>query len=705
MRDKQPFLIVIGLAIVIHIILLSNVNLVLKTISALVLTGVLPGFLLVELLVGKSKSPPDLWEKCIYIAGTSLSFIVTIMLLISYLPGNVTKWHTLVGFDLVLFILLAIFFVKSKKANDNSRIRLSRFLNKKWLFIGLISLLLIGGFYRFVDLDFSEFRDDEAEAIMKSVAVIQGREDVLFFHRKGPSEILIPAVIYSLTDHLTEQTARLVFSLASLAGLFAVFLLGWRLFGPIAGWSAAILLALNGYFIGFGRILQYQSLVFLLSVSIILIFYRLVKSPESISNYLVLAALFFATGLFSHFNIIAVVIPSIYLFCKIKRKITISQGIRILAVPLILGFLILSLFFIPYIIHPNFEKTYENIAENRIGIHGDFPYDNLERVIQRSTLYNSSYYFALITMLVLLALMMALKRSLKLKSNWFVFILMLCFSSIVTFWLFRKTAHMTDYNPVIWFTLAVFLVWLIPRMKVEERMLWLWFSIPMLIMLFFVALPRSHVYIFIIPWILLCGMVINRGWQFLKNRIGMRNASIIAVTIVLLVTPIFSYYAYWYFIDEREVLATWSANHPEGFWTAFESPTVFDGFFGFPHKRGWKAVSVLYQTGILNGTYDANSRNPVTVWYMHGTKRVSKNPSYFIWSGSGRLVDINLNQTQRLDELKNKYKLFGSVMVRGRPQIQIFQNTDALIEPQIFDVEDYEKTFDSQLTDPFFPIA
>ena len=53
------------------------------------------------------------------------------------------------------------------------------------------------------------------------------------------TKLLLPTVIYALTDHLTETTARLPFTIANFTALFALFLLGWRLFGPVAGWSAA----------------------------------------------------------------------------------------------------------------------------------------------------------------------------------------------------------------------------------------------------------------------------------------------------------------------------------------------------------------------------------------------------------------------------------------------------------------------------------
>ena len=70
--------------------------------------------------------------------------------------------------------------------------------------------------------------------------------------------------------------------LVNLAALFGMFLFGWRLFRPVAGWTAAMILALDGYFIGFARIVQYQSIVFLTVVLIVLVLYRLVQHARRV---------------------------------------------------------------------------------------------------------------------------------------------------------------------------------------------------------------------------------------------------------------------------------------------------------------------------------------------------------------------------------------------------------------------------------------
>src|SRR5699024_3080249 len=158
-------------------------------------------------------------------------------------------------------------------------------------------LALVAGFLRFYQLHYSEFQGDETRGVLRTAEAIQGLEDTLYIHKKGPGEILLPASIYSLMDRFNEVSARLPSTLPNMTGLFAIFLLGWRMFGAVAGWSAAMILALDGYLLGFARIVQYQSMVFCLVVLTVLVLYRLVRVPRLLPNYLTLAATFLAAAI------------------------------------------------------------------------------------------------------------------------------------------------------------------------------------------------------------------------------------------------------------------------------------------------------------------------------------------------------------------------------------------------------------------------
>ncbi len=711
MKNNKVFLIIT--AITAHIIILSKTWLMLKVIAIIALTGILPAILLVGLLIGRSKYPLSIGEKCVYVIGVGYSIMIITMLLVSYLPGGVTKWHTFIAFDLVLLILFLLTARKPSSVkpalDDSVQNKVPISVGRYWLLIGFLSLLLIGGFFRFVNLGYSEFQGDEARAAVRAASVIQGYDDTLFFHKKGPAEILIPTVIYSLTGRLTEQAARLPFSLANLTVLFVVFLLGWYLFGPIAGWSAALLLALDGYFIAYSRILQYQSLVFLLSTLAVLMVYKALRFPEAMNRYFLLAALFFSTGLLAHYETITVLIPVSFLFWKIRKKTNTKQIAKALVTPFILVFILVSIFYIPFIIHPHFKITYTYIVTKRIHTVGSFICNNIDSFINRTTFYSTTYYLALMVVLTLLAILAAYRSFMNLRQKRYIAgFIMLCVV-FTGFWLGWIEVIKADYVGLL-VVLIILPVWLAPQIKTEEKMLWLWFGIPMLLTLFFVENPGNHVYIFFIPWVLISGMVINKWWKIVQAWLGRTKAVTIGIIVSVLTIVVFGNYAYWYFVHHKpEILRTWKQNRPKGYWVSYDSPDdsqVFDfPRFGFPHKTGWKALAVLYQKNILNGAYDPNcqrssSLKRVRAWYLRDLKKDRENHKYFFLTPI--YLGRNAGYPGLTAELEQKYSLFGTVAVDGEPRIYIYQKAKNQIEAQVFDNRDYEEIFNNELSGPFF---
>ncbi len=106
--DRRTLYLLIIMALVAHLALFLPLPLVVQAVAALIVAGLLPGALLVEALVGQSEAPPALAERLLYSIGTGYAVMVFGMLAVSYLPGPVTTWQTLLTFDLTT-TLLAVF--------------------------------------------------------------------------------------------------------------------------------------------------------------------------------------------------------------------------------------------------------------------------------------------------------------------------------------------------------------------------------------------------------------------------------------------------------------------------------------------------------------------------------------------------------------------------------------------------------------------
>ena len=124
-----------------------------------------------------------------------------------------------------------------------------------------VSLLL-----RLTELGYSNFQGDELNALCK----YSDYKSILQFlayllgQQKGPVQYVLTCA-YSLVDpnFSSELAIRLPFALANLAALTCFFLLVRRLFSSQVALYASFLFAVNGIFIAFARIVQYQSFVIL----------------------------------------------------------------------------------------------------------------------------------------------------------------------------------------------------------------------------------------------------------------------------------------------------------------------------------------------------------------------------------------------------------------------------------------------------------
>lgn len=685
-------------AFVAHVALFAPAPLLLQTAAVLVLVTLLPGILLVESLVGRTPHPPERGEYLLYAVGAGVSILILLMLGINYFPGALSRWQLLLVVDVLLGLLLVLTQLHQKRSsnakpasNDVARRR------QTWLLIGLLFVLLVGGFFRFVNLDYSEFQGDEARAMLRAAAVVQGYDDVLFLHKKGPAEILVPAALYVFTGRITESAARLPFALINLASVFAVFVLGRRMFGAVAGWIAAMLLALNGYYIAFGRIVQYESIGFLASPLLVLVCYRLVQHPHLIARYLVLAGLFLTAGLMAHYDMMLAVPPAIYLVLQLRHRLHAHTLVRGLLPAFSVTMAALAAFYLPYMFNPRFGSTSDYLAE-QLGVDG-IPYNNFPELFWQALLYMSSYYLILVVALAILALVYAYWRGLS--RRWRLPLAGLVLAGSVVALLRPEASPVAGIDASAAFFLVVIPgVIVLPRLSIAERTTWLWFGISMVIAVFAVARPGTHHMPFHAPWALLGGYVTAAGWQWLQSHVDRRSALLAGVGLATVAVAVFGWYLYQVFIYNRvEVVETWEQNRPRGYWTPSEELRA--GLeFGLPHRSGWKAIGVLYQDGRLDGFFRTNAQEWLADWYVRGVKRCERDTTY-LFIDLRKTVSDNLREQQE----RGAYTHIGTILVYGEPRLEIYQRDAPSETPWTYDVAAMEPRFDAQLSTPFLSLG
>ncbi|MFZ0545440.1 MAG: glycosyltransferase family 39 protein, partial [Candidatus Promineifilaceae bacterium] len=472
-------------------------------------------------------------------------------LLITYLPGEPPRWLFLAAATLVALIPLV-------RTTDSER--LSRTTAVSWLLVGIFALAFL---LRIVNMGYKELQGDEGVIMVRAAAILTGDTGEFFLHQKGPVEILLPLTTWGLTGIINEFWARLPFTWAGLLGVGMVYALGQRWFGRKVGLLAALLLAVCGFGIAFSRIIQYQTLVMLWGGLSLLAADRYREGGRGVD--LVLTAVFLAGGLLAHYDAVLVV-PAVVWLLLVRLR----QEKRIIwrewLITVLVGAGILALFYIPFVLNPNFERTFSYLLQGRVGTdESGLPFSwSGTAVWQMITFYNSLWYILGLIVLVVVALWQLVKERRQLASV-------------------------------------------------------LYFLVPALFYTLIVGDPRTHVYT-LFPGAALLGAA---GIVFLSElRPLQSNGPKVALRLLfggwVIVSALYVTLLFVELTPERQ--RTWAENRPlpSLFPTTWDEPPLY-GLFGFPHQAGWRIASGLLPDSGL--PYASNEEEEITNYYMRQAQR------------------------------------------------------------------------------------
>ncbi len=507
-------------------------------------------------------------------------------------------------------------------------------------------VLAIAMVVRFPTLGYSEFQGDEAIILRRAAQILAGEREQLFLHQKGPVEILMPLSLWSLTGTLNEWQARVPFTLMGVLAVFALLLVGRRWFNARAGVLAGLSAAIAGFLVAFSRIVQYQSVVVALSALSLLMMTDYARAGHC--RALLLAAAFMAYGLLAHYDTVLFAPAAAWLLFSgmLQRRDNWRPEARNILLALLMGAVILALFYVPFMSNPNFAKTFGYLAQGRLGNDGPV-YNNISKVWRMSTFYNSVYYVVGVLLL-----------------------------------------------------LVVGVLWHVKKMTLGSHVApWLYLGVPLVFYLFLVFDPRTHIYTFYPGAAMMAAAVVDRLWTKLTPLPRWRAG--LAVLGGLWYVLCAGYIVLAFISHTPEYKREWPASRHPLYPVTWDTLPLF-GFFGFPYRAGWKAVEGLYAQGILAGVYASNEEPEVTTWYVRGgTRTLCGNPDLYI-------LAENVQDEIAIDwgELEREYALFARIMVNERPKIRIYRRQSVVTPFTVRDTSfvgafDHKTTFRAQL--PQFP--
>ncbi len=629
--------------------------------------------------------------------GLGLCFVISpvITLLVTYLPGPVDRVTLLaaivasVGLPLGLSALVPA--LRKQLTDTASR----RGLNFGAIFSArhplwrdgrawLVVAVLIAASLRVVNLGYSEFQGDEAAVMVRAARALEGDGGAVFQHRKGPAELTVVMAVWRLTGTTSEWMVRLPFAWAGVLGVAAVFLLGRRLGRPHVGGIAACLLAVEGFFVGFGRIVQYQSLVFALGTLGLLCLLAYWECGRGI--LLAVAAALFAGGALAHYDA-ALALPTGLLLVAARvwrdRKDGWHTWLPLAAAALVSGVL-LGLFYVPLLRGPYAEQASYYV----LGRIGSGPYNHLTSTFELSAVYDSVYLLALMALALIGQVLVTWGRWGRAG-----LVLSLLLVALAVTGLVRPEMWMVGERTWAWVPYAVLLIGapLAPRQSVGTRALWLWLSLTALFYLFFVALPLTHIHTAFPAWAILAslGLVDLGRWLATKSRAALRVAAVGG----MLVYALCGSYAITMFVDHiPEYQRTFPRFKNPLYWTPYERMPQA-GLFGFPYRAGWKAVGHLMDEGVLAGTYDSNEEREITDYYTRQEVRLGcASPDMFVVA-----VDVQDEVPVRWDQIEEEYHPVAVIAVGNQPKITVY-GRGATGEPMVYRAEEYDGPFDLEST-------
>lgn len=642
-----------------------------RVVAAMVALFFLPGWAWLE---AWSPRPRDgIWRVTL---ATGLSLIVTSLgtLYLVYLPGPVSGGQVLVFSAIVTLPPLAV-----ALGRRNPPLRWPD--RRLWLL--LVMVLVLAAAMRLPRLGYAEFHEDEVEVTSLAVRAISGEDYALFLHRKGPVQMLVPLAGWLLADRITEGWARLPFAMASLLGVLSLTLFAQDVAGWGAGLVAGLLLAFNGYFVAFGRMVQYQALIFFLASLALVCLWRVLEDGEPACLWP--AALGLGVSLLAHYDALVYLPVAAYFGWRIWRRWP-ALRLPLVASTGVAAAVLLS-FYVPYVRDPQFEHTRAYLAENRVGT--EWLYNNLATLRRLDGDYSSRFY---LPALCLLSLAVLVHYRLSSRAWWPVMGATLLAAWTTLRWANLWQLGVPDLSLIPWMVLAL-AGWIgLRRYQSGYEAIWLWWTVPLLAYLFLVDDPRTHLYVAYPGWALVAGLGAATLWGELgKNPRFAPARPLLSMLGVILAVLVAGYQMILFLPAESSLLklqAHWDKTIGRSVYGVLPEPQTY---FGYPRHAGWKAAGWLVGSGYLPDDFrSVGVEFSVPIWYTYETPRSCyADPQLYMIAQSLEDIDDSLRE-----RLVTQYAPSATIYSEGLARIGLFVKGASTGTPGRYDLADLEPEFD-----------
>jgi hypothetical protein len=198
-----------------------------------------------------------------------------------------------------------------------------------------------------------------------------------------------------------------------------------------------------------------------------------------------------------------------------------------------------------------------------------------------------------------------------------------------------------------------------------------WFAAPFCFYMLLGGQPRSHVYMYVLPGLILAALGIEEILSLVRQS-WLARAARVSVWVILVCSAAVTYYM----LVDHTVEHPWERKTVLGYELPNLVTSRVQGVFGFPYRRGLDRVGQLFRSGALAGTIDSNERDATVEFYVGPRSSPpltyfddpgSVAPDYYIYVYRPFSFRRDLPKT-----VKDTYRLVDTITEGGRTTIEIY---------------------------------
>lgn len=497
--------------------------------------------------------------------------------------------------------------------------------------IFLVIVLAIIGYSIFVrafGIGYSGFQGDEVNPMTFLYGMKDGPFAYLIEQKRAPMQYIINLLNVSLFGYHNEGQIRTPFLIFGVLAIITIYKLANRIFDKNVAIFASLFMAINGLFIAFSRITQYQSFMFFLIPIAVLMFIK-AHENKSLKMYFY-SGLLMSVALLAHFDTISVFPFFIVVFLSdLIRGFDLKVFKKNLPNVLKSGFVFsiaflipATIYYVPYFMHPAFSDGTSGYLEGRLLGGGFMPRTQI--TLKLLKMYIPKFHIYTLFMLGSLALILKTKDldSLNIGKLFLSKGLVQKLYLLAVFaFVFASEFSMYPVKPrlstlmVLSTSIFVSFILLVSK-KIDYKFAALatWFLGTYAFYFYIMKDPRTHVYVSILPLFILASYGFWKFITILKSNL-IRNLSI----ITLLVSVLYVCGVNWVvFVDKSPEYPWWDKDFLGN--PVYRIKRVrhekIEGVFGFNQYRAWDQIADLYKRGCLVGSYNSNEKDAITYFYL-----------------------------------------------------------------------------------------